>query len=224
MEAPGLAALVPDGVAVRETDDPAAWARGLLPAEAPAVARAVPRRRTEFEAGRNLARAALADLGLPGAAVPVGQHRSPVWPAGVVGSLTHCAGYCAAAVAPASRLGAVGVDAERRGRASPEIGARISLPAERRRLGADLDEGEWPTVLFSAKEAIYKAWWPVHRRWLGYEDADVSVDVGDGTFTARILVDHDPVFARLAGRVAIAGDLVLAAAWLPPRPGGCGQE
>src|SRR5262249_31233249 len=91
------------------------------------------------------------------------------------------------------------------------------------RLGAQLDESEWPTVLFSAKEAIYKAWWPVHRRWLGYEDADVTVDLAAGTFTARILVDHDPVFARLAGRVAIAGDLVLAAAGLPRGPGGCGR-
>jgi 4'-phosphopantetheinyl transferase EntD len=47
----------------------------------------------------------------------------------------------------------------------------------------------WDRVLFSAKESVYKAWFPLMRCWLGFEEACVSIDPADGTFTARLLVD-----------------------------------
>ena len=84
----------------------------LWPEEAAAVQHAVEKRRREFAVGRMLARAALAAIGDPPSAIPTGNHREPVWPAGIVGSITHCAGYCAAAVARDAMVVALGIDAE----------------------------------------------------------------------------------------------------------------
>jgi len=71
----------------------------LFPEELQAMARATPARRYEFALGRRCAREALALLGGPRVAIPVGRFRDPVWPFGYVGSITHCRGFCAAAAA-----------------------------------------------------------------------------------------------------------------------------
>src|SRR6516225_8640665 len=90
----------------------ARWQPGLFPAEEPAVRTAGPRRRAEFTAGRRCAREALARLGLPAAPVLAGRAGEPRWPAGVTGSITHCAGYRACAVARTADVTALGIDAE----------------------------------------------------------------------------------------------------------------
>jgi 4'-phosphopantetheinyl transferase EntD len=63
-----------------------------FPGEADLVADAVEKRRREFVTTRRCARQALAQLGVPPVPIRPGPGRAPVWPAGVVGSLTHCAG------------------------------------------------------------------------------------------------------------------------------------
>src|SRR5690242_5958922 len=85
---------------------------GLFAEEAAAVAGAVAARRAEFAAGRSAARRALAELGIGPVALPVGERRMPVWPTGIVGSITHCVGLAAAAVAWADDLAALGIDVE----------------------------------------------------------------------------------------------------------------
>ncbi|MBX6384282.1 MAG: 4'-phosphopantetheinyl transferase, partial [Microbispora sp.] len=84
----------------------------LLPEERPFIAQAVDRRRREFVTGRHCARLALARIGVPPGPIPRGERGAPVWPAGTVGSITHCSGYRAAAVAPAHLARAIGIDAE----------------------------------------------------------------------------------------------------------------
>src|ERR1700761_866695 len=95
---PVIGEILPPAVAVGEafSDDESAT---LFPVEEEAIARAVAKRRREFTTGRACARVALARLGLPPAAIPRGERGDPQWPAGVVGSITHCAGYRAGAVA-----------------------------------------------------------------------------------------------------------------------------
>ena len=90
--------ILPGQVAAVEAfgDDPAAE---LFPQEWAAIARATESRRREFATGRACARAAMARLGLPAVAVLPGPRGAPQWPEGVAGSITHCAGYRAAAVA-----------------------------------------------------------------------------------------------------------------------------
>ena len=98
------------------------------------VARAVDRRRAEFTTVRTCARIALGRLGLPPAPLLTGSKREPLWPAGVVGSITHCDGYRAAAVARASEVAAIGIDAEPHDPLPDGILDRVTLPAERAHL------------------------------------------------------------------------------------------
>jgi 4'-phosphopantetheinyl transferase EntD len=164
----------------------------LYPGEEAVIAKAVDKRRREFTTGRACARAALARLGVPSAPILPGLRGSPRWPAGVVGSITHCAGYRASAVGRTSEVITIGVDAEPHDALPDGVLEAVSSPGERARiaaLAAARPEVSWDRMLFSAKESVYKAWFPLTSRWLGFEDADVDIDPAGRTFTARLLVD-----------------------------------
>ncbi|QCX80402.1 4'-phosphopantetheinyl transferase Npt [Streptomyces sp. YIM 121038] len=221
-----LARIVPEDVHCREcTHDPEGVV--LHPDEEALIARSVEARRREFTTGRHCAHRALQDLGRPAAAILPDVKGSPRWPAGVVGSITHCAGYRGAAVAPAARVRSVGIDATP-GEPLPEgVLEAVALPAEQVRVRAHLERWpavRWDRVLFSAKESVYKTWYPLTRRPLGFEEADVtfgrSADPGAGEFTARILPPvRDLGFPQeLTGRWLACDGLVLTAIAL--RPGG----
>jgi 4'-phosphopantetheinyl transferase EntD len=206
-----IAALLPDTVAV-VTAQPGDEQRPLFTDEERFVANAVPSRRAEFAAGRACGRAALRALGLPEVAILADERRAPLWPDGVVGSITHCAGFTAAAVAMRRDVAMLGIDAERRGALDD---AELVLAAgERRRaaavLGADAD-----MVLFSAKESIYKAWYPATGRWLDFHDVTLAVG-HDGSLTVEPGAHVDAaVLAGLRGRFAITADHVFTALHLP---------
>ncbi len=190
----------------------------LFPVEAAAVASAVERRRLEFATGRACARTALARLGFPRCAIPRGPGGAPVWPHGVVGSLTHCASYRAAAVAPSRRYVGLGIDAEVDAPLPPGVLDLVSVPQERECLGrlppVDRDAG-WDRVLFSAKEAVFKAWFPLTRAWLGFEDVVLGIDPDAGTFSAQLLVTGPEVrgvrIGRFDGRWVRQAGLVVTA-------------
>jgi 4'-phosphopantetheinyl transferase EntD len=187
--------ILPPAVATEEAfgDDPEG---GLFPGEEEAVARAVDKRRREFSTGRACARAALAQLGLPAVAILRGERGAPQWPAGVVGSITHCAGYRACAVAHRRDVLTIGLDAEPHGPLPPGVLGAVASPAEQARLAelaASAPGVHWDRLLFSAKESVYKAWFPLTARWLGFSDAAVDFDPGTGRFTARILLDDKPL-------------------------------
>jgi 4'-phosphopantetheinyl transferase EntD len=84
----------------------------LFPEEERIIAHAVESRRRQYAAVRSCARACLARLGYARVPILPGIGGAPTWPAGVLGSMTHCAGYAAAAVGPLSRISAIGIDAE----------------------------------------------------------------------------------------------------------------
>lgn len=207
--------LLPPPVVVcsARADDPCAR---LAPAEEPAVARAVATRRAEFTTGRSLARDALRRLGIPADAIPVGDRRAPVWPDGVVGSITHCAGLRAVAVARASVVRSVGIDAERHAALPDGVLDAVSDEGEREHLATLPPGTHWDALLFSAKESVYKTWFPLTGRWLGFDDA-VLHPAPDGTFTADLRPDDrsthhgPPLPVRLRGRWAVHDGLVLTA-------------
>jgi 4'-phosphopantetheinyl transferase EntD len=175
----------------------------LFPEEEALLARAVEKRRREFTTGRDCARRALGALGMAPVPIPRGEQGAPQWPTGIVGSITHCAGYRAAAVARARDVRAVGLDAEPGEVLPDEVLKLVSLPGERarlRELAAEAPGTCWDRLLFSAKESVYKAWFPLTRRWLGFEDADITINAADGTFEARLLVPALVIDgSRLAG-------------------------
>jgi len=132
----------------------------LLPAERDSLHGAVPARIAEFAAGRHCAHQALQAFGVA-ADVPLlrGPHREPLWPADLVGSITHTAGYCAAVVAPASACAGLGIDAEHCGQVGPELWPLLFDASERALLQAlePLARDQLATVLFAAKEAFFKS-------------------------------------------------------------------
>ncbi|MEV4756913.1 4'-phosphopantetheinyl transferase superfamily protein [Micromonospora sp. NPDC049559] len=213
--------LPPVVVAVEAFDDPPGVP--LFPEEEAVIRQAVEKRRREFTTARHCARTALARLGLPPAPIVPGQRGAPRWPAGVVGSMTHCAGYRAAALGHARELVTVGLDAEPHAELPRDVLPAVSLPGERRRLGeltAARPEIHWDRLLFSAKESVYKAWFPLTGRWLGFAEADVVFEPGTASFTARLLVDGPAVGGvrrgEFRGRYLVRdGLLVTAIAVLP---------
>ncbi|HEY9264881.1 MAG TPA: 4'-phosphopantetheinyl transferase superfamily protein, partial [Mycobacterium sp.] len=95
----------------------------------------------------------------------------------------------------------------------------ISLPVERHELQAMPPGVHWDRVLFCAKEATYKAWYPLTHRWLGFEDAHIVFDVDGsgqaGTFTSQILIDpaaeSGPPLTALSGRWSVRDGIALTA-------------
>lgn len=215
-----LERVLPESVAVAATSGDRD--AELFPVEREALGQAVEKRRREFTTARACAREALARLGLPPQPIPTGSRGEPVWPEGVVGSITHCAGYRACAVAAASDLITIGIDAEVAEPLPRGLIGDIALPEERRwleRLGGEAPGLSWDRLLFSIKESIYKAWFPLTRSWLGFEDASVTLDRERGAFSAQLLVPGPTLHGRqldgFRGRWLIADGLVLSAIAVP---------
>ncbi|HEY3016563.1 MAG TPA: 4'-phosphopantetheinyl transferase superfamily protein [Nocardioides sp.] len=159
-----------------------------FPEELAAVAGAVPERRAEFATVRACAREALAELGVEPAPVLPDENRAPRWPAGVVGAMTHCQGYRAAAVARADVVLTLGIDAEPNAALPPDVIDLVARPEDLTGL-PELPAGwgiSWERLLFSAKESVFKAWYPVRREWLDFQEASVRFRP-DGTFEVRLL-------------------------------------
>jgi 4'-phosphopantetheinyl transferase EntD len=209
--------ILPDAVAAVEARDDDARPE-LFAGEQAIVRRAVDKRRNEFATARGCARRALAQLGFAPVAIGSGERGEPLWPAGVVGSITHCEAYRACAVARVGEVATIGIDAEPNAALPDGVLGDIARPEELpelERLQVDRPDIHWGRVLFSAKESIYKAWYPVTRRWLGFEDAIVTLDRRERTFTARLLVEAPTLgqgsLADLSGRWLVREGLILTA-------------
>jgi 4'-phosphopantetheinyl transferase EntD len=211
--------LVPDPVVVVSTREDLPDVE-LFAEEELSVGRAVEKRRREFRTGRACARLALRQLGIPHVPIPNGERGEPSWPSGIAGSITHCPGYCGAAVARVDGVLTVGIDAEVHAPLPEGVWEQIAFGPELRMLpgggaGVCLDR-----VLFSAKEAVYKAWFPLAKRWLGFEDVELTIDVGGGTFSARLLVPGPVIdgveLTELRGRWGVEAGIVGAAVVVVP--------
>jgi 4'-phosphopantetheinyl transferase EntD len=203
-----FAALFPEGVAAAELRG-LGEASCLKPEEARSIQRAVPKRVHEFAAGRQCARRALAELGFVDVSIPVALDRQPLWPPGVVGSITHTAGLCAAVVAEDTRLAALGVDTELSGAVKPELWRTICVADESAWIGA-LAPGERAaavTLLFSAKEAFYKCQYPLVGERLDFSDLCVIVlawGQDHGAFSVRPTRPL-ALFERMGGAQSLQG-------------------
>jgi 4'-phosphopantetheinyl transferase EntD len=207
--------ILPPFVASAEAWEDPPGAQLFLSEEA-VVAGAVPERRREFTTVRYCARQALASLGYPPVAILPTGDRDPQWTPGVVGSMTHCIGYRAAALAHAWDAAALGIDAEPHQPLPDGLSSLIVRPEEERHialLGATHPDVHWDRITFSAKESVYKAWFPMVRRWLGFEDASLTFEPDVRMFTAELrqpgLVIAGQPTSRLSGQWVIAGGLVV---------------
>jgi 4'-phosphopantetheinyl transferase EntD len=190
----------------------------LFAEERAVVERAVDKRRREFVTGRACARSALARLGVEPCAIASGERGQPLWPRGVVGSITHCDGYRGCAVARAGRVIGVGIDAEPHAPLPDGVVGQIARAEEHpglARLARAEPAVHWDRLLFCAKEAVYKVWFPLAACWLGFEDATLTLDPGSRAFQARLLKSWPRTAAALPevleGRWLVREGLVLTA-------------
>lgn len=211
-----LPELVPGSVSVAETREEL---DEVLHREETALAeRMVDRRRREFTTVRGCARRALRGLGRPRPPMVPGSAGEPTWPAGVVGSMTHCEHYRAAAVARQEDVDCLGIDAEPNAPLPAGVLARVATTPEEldrlRSLAAERPDVAVDRLLFSVKESLYKAWYPREGRWLGFGDALVRLD--DGGFIAD-LIDPRPGgrTRRLHGRWILAEGTIATAVVVP---------
>jgi 4'-phosphopantetheinyl transferase EntD len=186
----------------------------LFPEESALVARAVSSRRLEFATGRACARRALMRLGIPAAPILRSKAGEPTWPPGIVGSITHCVGYRACAVADARQIALLGIDAEPN---RPLPHGVLHLIGSEREI-ASLPTNPticWDRLLFSAKEAIYKAWFPIGATWLEFDEVDISFDLKGG-FLGVLSPTETKARKVLHGRWTVQDNLLMTAVFAKP--------
>ena len=181
---------------------------GAYEVELQAVANAVPKRRREFIAGRNLARTALTKLGITAGPIPRNQDRTPAWPVGVRGSISHTDKHVAVALTTSSGLLGVGIDIEPAGGVDSEL--RDIIVADGKESTMD------DTQLFSAKEAIFKALFPICGEFLEFKDVSVVLAESDGSFTATTdgRLASAEVLRKGSGKILTTCGLVIAVFWI----------
>ncbi|MCD9899822.1 4'-phosphopantetheinyl transferase superfamily protein [Streptomyces sp. MT29] len=223
-----IESLLPAHVSCAATREESVPDGTLFPEEEALVARSVPKRRNDFATARACARRAMGRLGLEPVAVLHGKRGMPLWPEGIVGSLTHCDGYRAAALARDADVLSLGVDAEPHAPLPEGVGELVVRPSERERF-AGPPGGEagaagaihWDRLLFSAKESVFKTWYPLTLTELDFDEADLTFYRDDdraafGTFTARLLRTDPALPPVLDGKWRVEDGIVATAVLLRP--------
>jgi enterobactin synthetase component D len=183
----------------------------LLP---PSLSRASPKRKTEYLSGRECAVAALRTAGCEAnAAVPpaMGEDRLPQWPSGWLGCITHSHGEAIAAVSRADATRLLGIDVERLiDPASVEgIAALVALDGELAQFSA-CTQSQALTILFSAKESLYKALYPEVQHFMDFSAARITA-FAPGALVLRLVEDWHPAWragSQFSLRYALRGDRV----------------
>lgn len=210
---PALLGRMPAGVT-------GAWRRdsvpptAIWPAEAQALGPVGERRAAEFALGRACARQALEALGV---AQPVLRRgREPIWPEGVVGSLSHCPGLGVALTGRLESVAGLGIDTEPVGRVPLTLRDRVACPSER--IWLETVGYEALTMLWCAKEAIYKCLAPLARTFLDFQDVRLAIDLEQRTFRIVELAKPEVqiVATGLRGWLEWDERHVIAACALPP--------
>jgi len=180
-------------------------------------------RRESFTAGGTCARQALRTIGMPEVPILRGREQEPIWPDGIVGSITHCDGYCAAALAYSRDFISLGIDAETNEPLLDEVLQLVALEAEidwlRR---APKSFFCWDKLLFSIKESVYKTWYPVARCWLGFEQVLVTIEPETNSFIGTVLPPASAQAPRdmlsFQGRYLVEKSLIVTAICIPKPP------
>ena len=201
-----LESLLPTGFACAVTD-PQRLEHDLMPSEAEVVSNARPNRKTEFAAGRRAARRAMLSLGVAPTPILAGADRAPIWPPGLIGSISHCETICIAVVAVQGNVQSVGIDIEPSTPLEDDLLNTICSDQEITRISGP-NRLLHAKRIFSAKEAAFKAQYPLTQALIGFDAMDVTLDLENHAFTATFTVETGALRKgdMLSGRCAeVAG-------------------
>ena len=188
------------------------FAHYLSKSEAQVVQNAVDKRRDEFSTGRYLAKAALKELGENAFEILRGERRQPIWPKQICGSISHSSGFCAVAVGKTDDISFLGIDFEAVQDVPANILQRTARAEEVRALRGQFTPKELAAVLFSIREAVFKAYFPLTGHYLDYEDVRVTLD-GDGFSAEVISGPNHPLMqgAKIEGKMYLTSGTAIAA-------------
>lgn len=173
----------------------------------------VRKRQREFLTGRRYAEASLTALGCKAPHVGTHADRAPIWPAGFCGSISHSNTLCGAMVAPLGSAASLGLDIERQGAVTEDLTDMICT-------SRDDPDGQDPTLIFCAKEAFYKMWYPVTGIYLDFSDVSICVSGEDVTATLETGRPARPDLAHARGTLRRLDKHFVVAFALAPRPNG----
>jgi len=180
------------------------------------LANAAIARRNEFISGRRCARIALAHIGQASCALPADPDGLPIWPSATMGSITHSRGLCCAVAASADKMVYLGIDLEKTTRLSARAMERVVHPLEAATVGEDQALG---SLLFSAKEAFYKAQFPVWGAQPNFKDLALQIHSNTQQLSVLKIASNLPIQLRDAThrmefRYQFVGDYVVTLCWL----------
>jgi len=180
------------------------------------LANAAIARRNEFISGRRCARIALAHIGQASCALPADSDGLPIWPSATMGSITHSRGLCCAVAASADKMMHLGIDLEKTTRLSARAMERVVHPLEEATVGEDQALG---SLLFSAKEAFYKAQFPAWGAQPNFKDLALQIHSNTQQLSVLKIASNLPIQLRDAThrmkfRYQFVGDYVVTLCWL----------
>jgi 4'-phosphopantetheinyl transferase EntD len=191
----------------------------LFPGERQYIVGAVHRRRAEFGTARVCARHALAQLGVPPVSLVPQVDRSPWWPPGIIGSIAHARGYCAAAVTNSPEIVGFGLDLEPDLPFSSQVAPMICTWAERLWLAEQklCDQGSLVKLFFSAKEAFYKCQYLTTQALIDFREVELKLDLESNTFHVAWMARDGRLWNKVRqarGQIWRAPGLIVTAATL----------
>lgn len=175
---------------------------------------AVTKRRNEFAAGRAAAHQATQLLGHAPQPIPVGPDRAPIWPDGLIGSISHTKSCAMAVLATTEQIQGLGIDVEEDTPLKDDLRPAICSEREQKWLDQQAQPGQLAKVIFSAKEAAYKAQYALSQTFYGFDGMEIEFDLPAMAFEAAFTADRAP-FARgdvVVGRFVIGAGLIVTTA------------
>jgi 4'-phosphopantetheinyl transferase EntD len=196
----------------------------LAESEQSCVTHAVQSRRAEFSTGRVLAADGLRELGVGAFPLERGSHNEPLWPPGIVGSISHSSGVCVVAMARTQDMKFIGIDVESSTADVTKI-SELILTASEYRYDAKFESvtlADRTRITFCAKEAIFKAVYPLVARFVDFREVALEIDADTQTFVAQACNDGhlDRILKSGIGRFTIADSVLISSFFCEaPHPG-----
>ena len=179
------------------------------------------KRRDEFSLGRYCARRALSKFEME--SVPIlrnTESREPFWPKTVRGSITHTEGFAAAAVGMTKDVSGIGIDLESLSKVVDfNIRRHVCVEKEQKFLESlnDKQANQYLRIIFSAKESIFKCFFPISKTYLSFKDAEIIIDKKNSEFSFLLTKACTGITSagfQHSGRFSINNDLLLTSIYI----------
>jgi 4'-phosphopantetheinyl transferase EntD len=180
-----ITTLFPSTVIIVEAQD---WDGRIYPEEYKFIKAARIKRQRDFIAGRIATRNALRRLNIYNFPILVGKHRNPLFPKNIIGSISHTKDYCAVVISNNKNILSLGFDAETRdSKINDNMMDLICTKNEKIWLKQSNNYKLYVKIIFSAKESIYKCYFPIIKEFLDFQDVEISINLVKNNFTFKIL-------------------------------------